>query len=183
MFETILNLILLALVLFSGASIVIYTLINGISPMPTTKNIRRKLLSLFDQLKIHGNILELGSGWGTLAFALAKKYPHSKLLAYENSTIPYMYSRFLNLFFKYNNLRIYNKNFYDIEFKNADVIVCYLYPGAMTRLKKKFESELKEKTLIITHTFAVPNWKPIKQIEANDLYRSKIYVYMQAEIN
>ena len=48
----------------------------------------------------------------------------------------------------------------------------------MVRLQAKFERELKRETLVISSTFAVPAWKPRQIIEVDDLYHTKIYVYV-----
>ena len=58
------------------------------------------------------------------------------------------------------------------------MMIRYICPSAMKKLSIRFECELEEKTLVIIHTFAVPYWKAYHQIEADDLYRTKIYVYV-----
>ncbi len=179
--ETIITCIIVVLMLSALSSIVIYSLRNGIPPMPTSRKVKQQLFDLLRQEKIQGNIFELGAGWGTLAFPLAKHYHDCKVFAYENSFIPYMFCRLLNLFLGYNNLTLYRKNFYDISLADADMVICYIYTVGMEKLKAKFECELKERALVISHTFAVPYWKPANQVEVNDLYRTKIYLYVAGQ--
>lgn len=137
--------------------------------MPTSPKVQKALLS---SLPVHleGTILELGSGWGTLAFALAKRYPNTQVIGYETSLIPYLFS----LLLRRQNLVFKRKDFFN-EPLNATLAVCYLYPAAMQRLKQKLEKE--GKIAIITHTFAVNGWKATKIIEVNDLYKTRIYLY------
>jgi len=66
---------------------------------------------------------------------------------------------------------------FNISLKTAEGVVCYLYPGAMQRLKEKFERELQPGAFVITNSFAIPDWVPEKVIEVGDLWRSKIFLY------
>lgn len=172
--------ILSFLLVFSFFSIVVWTLRNGISPMPTGRKAKKAILQLIHEnfnTKAQGNILELGSGFLTLALPINKQFPEKKIIAFETSTIPYLFSKLLGYFCCNDNLMILKKNFFISDFTNASLIVCYLYPGAMAKLKEKFEKELKSGTFIISNTFAIPGWKPIKTLTINDLYHTKIYLY------
>lgn len=155
--------------------VVACSLKNGIGPMPTSPKVKNILLEHLPA--VSGIIYELGSGWGTLTFSLSKKYPQCKLIAFENSPIPYLFSKIRHLFFRSNRLQIKWQNFYHVDLHEVDMIVCYLYPGAMLRLKTQFEKELKQGCWVVSHTFAVPGWKPYKTYETNDMYRTKIYIY------
>jgi hypothetical protein len=157
-------------------SIIFYSLKYGISPMPSTFKAQQAILSAIP-VDITGNILELGSGWGSLAFPMAKKFPACRIQAYEISPIPWMFSLFIQRLIGYKNLVIKRENFFYLSFQQASVIVCYLYPQAMIRLKNKFEKELIPGTIVISHTFAIPGWTPFKQIRLNDLYHTLIYIY------
>lgn len=156
--------------------IVIYSLWLGITPMPTSPKVKKELLALLPD-KIEGTIYELGSGWGTLARPLAIMYQENNVLAYELSPIPFLLSQLLNLVFPKRNLRIERVDFFEKKLDTAGLVVCYLYPGAMAKLKNKFEAELKPGTWVISNTFAVPGWKSVVTVEVNDLYRSKVYLY------
>lgn len=157
-------------------SIVFWTIRNGISPMPTSAKVKRCLLENLPEIK-NGNIYELGSAWGTLAFPIAKKFPDGLIRGYETSPIPYFFSRLTLWLFPLPNLRFERRDFFSISLADADLVICYLYPGAMQMLKKKFCRELKPGTWVASHTFAIPGWKADKTYEADDLYKTKIYLY------
>lgn len=153
--------------------LLVYTLRNGISPMPTSEKVRRVLLEQLPKTQ-EGTIFELGSGWGSLAFPLSKKYRNCQVIAYENSPVPYLFSALLN---HAPNLKIMWQDFFEKSLQDASMVVCYLFPKGMERLKAKFEKELRPGTLIVSHTFAIPGWEPKEVIETDDLYASKIYFY------
>lgn len=145
--------------------------------MPTSLKVKHKLLEQPLSIK-PGIIYELGAGWGTLAFALAKKYPDLKVKAYETSPIPYYFCRLYNYLFPRPNLQFYRTDFFTVELKDASLIVCYLYPKAMEKLKEKLHSELKTGCVIVSHTFALPGTSPLYSLKTDDLYNTKIYIYL-----
>ena len=166
----------LAVVVIAGLSIVIYTMMVGISPMPSS---RKALRAVVDALpsEIDGIIYELGVGWGGMMFALARRYPEQAIVGYELSPVPYLFCRLRLLLTPLSNIRLYRRNFFEEPIGDAGLIVCYLYPGAMSRLAEKFDGELPPGAWVVTHTFAVPEWSPESVTDIGDLYHSKVYRY------
>lgn len=152
------------------------TIRNGISPMPTTNVVRDQLLASLPKY-IHGSIIELGAGWGNLAFPLARRYPDSPVIAYENSWVPYLACRLRALWGRYPNLLIIHQNFYEASLEKAGLVVCYLHPEGMRRLKDKFIHELDKTALIVSHTFAIPGWKPCHNEIVESSFPTPIYHY------
>ncbi|MEE2959332.1 MAG: SAM-dependent methyltransferase [Myxococcota bacterium] len=166
----------LFLVVWAGFSIVFYTLRTGISPMPSSRGAKHSVLSLIPP-ESEGEILEMGSGWGTLAIPLAKRCPKAKVLAYELSPIPWLYSNLLKRLYGLENLEFHRKDFQKVDLKRASLVVSYLFPEGMEKLRRKFEKELPKNTMVITHTFRVPGWTPKEEITLPDIYRTKVYLY------
>lgn len=164
--------------------IAIYSIRYGITPTPSSSKVIHSILKYLDEsdlVSIDSRVAELGSGWGNLVFAISKKYPQVSIEAYEISPIPYYISKLLKLIFNSKNVSLYREDFFKISLSSYNIVLCYLYRGAMENLKMKFESELSNGTIVITHTFAIPTWKPIRIIEVNDLYRTPIYIYKIGE--
>jgi hypothetical protein len=158
-----------------AASIIQWSLRNQISPMPSSPKVKKSLFSQLPHVK--GKVYELGSGWGTLAFPLARHCPSSQVVGLETSTIPYTFCRLWLSVAKTPNLHFEKKDFFDVPLNDAALVVCYLYPEAMKRLKDKFEKELQPGTWVVSNTFAIPGWPPVKIVEVDDIYFTKIYVY------
>lgn len=169
-------LILLAAMAAVAASIVFWSLRNGIAPMPTSPKAKRRLMESLPKT-VEGKVYELGSGWGTLAIPLAKKYPRCLVLGFETSSIPYIVSKLWERAMQLPNLEIKRQDFFSIDLSDSGLVVCYLYPGAMRLLQAKFQEELKPGTWVASNTFSIPGWKPHSVIEVGDLYASKIYLY------
>lgn len=162
-------------------SIIWFSFKNGISPTPTSLKVKRAFLHSLPQ-HLEGIILELGAGWGSLAFPLAKQYPECTVIAYENSWMPYFFCKLRNFFRPYSNLKIVYGDLFDASLWNVTLIVCYLYPGAMKKLKQKLEREADYETIIASHTFAIIGWKPFFKIAVNDLYQTPIYHYRKPHL-
>lgn len=157
-------------------SIVYWSFVNGISPMPTSPKVKAHLLEI--SLKLNsGAIFELGAGWGTLAFAFAKKYPARQVKAYETSWMPYLFCCLRKWISPQPNLQIYRLNFFKVPLDDAALVICYLYRGAMLKLKSKFDLELTSGAVILSNTFKLPNVKADYIIHVDDLYSTQIYVY------
>lgn len=137
--------------------------------MPSGRKATRAMLSLLKESdpKV---IYELGSGWGGLAVQIAKTFPHAKVVAFELSPIPYLWSKIQS--FKMKNLKFYRKDFLKVDLSTADTMVCYLFPKGMELLEKKLQ-----KQIVISNSFALPNRKPTKTLYVNDFSATPIYRY------
>lgn len=152
--------------------VVIWSYLNGISPMPTTRKAKLAVISLFPG-DVNGTIYELGSGWGTLMKPLCEHFPDKKIVGIENSPVPYLFSKL-----RYTNIEY--GNFFNKDLSDSGLVICYLYPAAMKKLKSKFEKELKPGTWVISNTFAIPGWTPVKKITVSDIYNTPVYLYFLA---
>ncbi len=169
---------LLVLTILMSVSIVWYTLILGISPMPSTKPARQAMLQLSVDTG-SGPIYELGSGWGHLLIPLARQYPTRKIIGYELSLLPWLVTLILKRVLGLNNIQVRRQNFLKADLTNASVILCYLFPEGMEKLQSKLQLRLKSGSLeyLISNNFSLPLYKPVKIITLNDLYQSPVYLY------
>jgi len=152
----------------------------GIPPVPTLPKTRRRIMAA---LQTHlkdvqpSNIAELGSGWGGLSVALSRIFPDAAITGYEISPAPYWFSK-LRCFGR--NIHFLRHNFYEADFSAFDVVVCYLSPQHMKKLKSKLEKELPDGALIISNSFSIPDWKPLEEIRISNWgYKTTIYIYRQ----
>jgi len=172
----------LAVIFSIWLSIVLWTLRNGISPMPTSEKVKHKVLSLITP-ETQGTIVDLGSGWGNMAMHIAKLFPHCHVVGYETSMIPYYFSRLWAFFDRTPNLKFVRRNFFKMPLSQVSLVYCYLYPGAMKQLVSKFNEELSPGTIVISNTFSLPEWEAVKILEVKDLYNTRVYVYIKSTSN
>jgi hypothetical protein len=74
-------------------------------------------------------------------------------------------------------LRFMRGDIYTSSYEHADCVICYLFPGAMTRLLDKFSRELPPGAKVISICFALPGKEPLRTITCRDALRTKVYVY------
>lgn len=167
----ILSLIIFGIIL---SWIVLDSIKVGISPMPSNGKALEAIGQMIPE-NFNGKIADIGSGWGSMAVFLAEKFPKSEIVGFEISYLPFLVSKMRSQ----KNVKFYHEDFFKEDLGRYNIIVCYLYPAAMERLKPKLENELAEGTSVISNTFAIPGWKPAKTVELADIYRTKVYLYQK----
>jgi hypothetical protein len=170
--------VIFGILLPAGAllSITIWSIKNGIVPMPTS---HRQTQCILQNLPADPGplIFDLGSGLGTLAISLARHYPKSEIIGVESSPIPYWISRFLRFILRIRNLSFRRHDILQSSLANASTVVVYLHRAGIRNLKPKLEEELKSGVWIVSNTFAFPDWKPVEVVSTGDINNTKIYVY------
>ena len=172
-----LQLFLWASVLLVMVSILVGVLRTGFSPMPSSRQAVQQVLQFVGPPR-PGPIYELGAAWGSLAIPLAKAFPDRQIIAYELSTIPWLFLWLRVRVSGVNNIDVVRRDFFRDDLGKAVVVVCYLYPGSMVRLSTKLQSELLPGTVVVSNTFALPGWIPAQTAQLKDLYRTKVYRFV-----
>ncbi|PCK09236.1 MAG: hypothetical protein COA42_05100 [Alteromonadaceae bacterium] len=174
------ELIFLVFVLLVALSIVWSTLQTGISPMMSSGKALQAMLASIDESDNrpeNGHLIDLGSGWGTLVIAVARKHPHQQVIGYELSWFPWLVSMIRKYSLGLDNLTLYRKDFRNAELGDASILFCYLFPGGMHALHEKLKRELLNEIIIVSNAFALPSCEPTKVIQLNDIFQTPIYVY------
>ena len=172
-----LQLFLWASALFVMVSILVGVVRTGISPMPSSRRAVQQVLQFVAPPR-PGSIYELGAGWGSLAIPLARAFPDRRIIAYELSTIPWLFLLLRVRVSGLNNIEVVRRDFFRDDLGKAAVVVCYLYPGSMVQLSTELQSELIPGTVVVSNTFALPGWVPDQTSQLKDLYRTKIYRFV-----
>lgn len=66
-----------------------------------------------------------------------------------------------------NRVRFIQKNLYEADIRNATVVTLYLLPEVNRKLKPRLLAELRPGTRVVSHSFPMPDWKPVKTVEIN----------------
>ena len=174
--------LLVLLVFLAMLSIVYTSWRNGISPMPSSALVHRVVTKEIERLTApaggSGLIVEAGSGWGTLALYVARRCRGWRIVGIENSPLPLWISRLRARLDRSVKVTFLREDLYTYPYEDADLVLCYLYPGAMKRLSPILQQKLVPGTRIISVCFALPDWEPEQVITCGDLYRTKVYVYV-----
>ncbi|MDQ0061768.1 class I SAM-dependent methyltransferase [Paenibacillus harenae] len=164
-------------VLIGLVSIVYRSWRNGISPMPSSAQARKAVSTVIGRMNRPVRVFEAGSGWGNLALHIAERCKGSTVEGIENASLPLWISQLARLALWRDNVAFRRGDLYHAAYEQADVIVCYLYPGAMNRLSGIFREKAKPGARIISICFALPDWLPDGVIVCSDVYRTPVYIY------
>lgn len=167
---------LFAFLAAAGLSILLFAFLTGVPPMPSDRAARAAMLALAAAEPAR-RIYELGSGWGGLAFALARRFPEAEVVAYERSPVPWAVSRLRQTIERPANLSIRFGDFLAADLSDGDLFVCYLMPGPMRRLAPKLAGAMRPGTRLISKAFALDAWVPEQVVVVAEAADAPVYLY------
>lgn len=166
--------VMVSLLGLAALSVVAWTLVLGISPMPSSRRAREAMLGLVDPGTV-GVIHELGAGWGGLAVGLAERCRGARVIAWERSPVPWLVSWLRAR--RHPNLEVRWADFRAADFSGATVLVCYLFTGGMQRVDERLRRDRPRDVVVVTNTFLLRGWEPEVVVTLDDLYRTKVARY------
>ncbi len=175
--EIISSLVILAAVIFVALN-EIFQQKMGVSPMPTVGRVRRAMIDAIPD-GFAGEIYELGAGWGGITFAAAKKCPAARIIAVEYSPLPFAVLWLRQRLCRVANVVPQRADFFTLDLSGAGVVLCYLTNPLMEKLEPKLAAELTKGAVIISSTFQMKGWQPIKVIDTQGWWSTNIYIYRQ----
>ncbi len=171
-----LDIVVLGAAALAAATIVSCALRTGIAPMPSTPRACRAMLDAAADAPA-GPVVDLGSGWGTLAIGFARRHPDREVIGYELSWVPWLVSSLLKRTLRLHNLSFRREDFLRAKLPAGAVLLCFLFPRGMQALASKLAREGCAAALVVSNTFALPGWRPHAAVTLDDLYRTRILVY------
>lgn len=132
--------------------------------VPSQKKVVSRMISLAS-LKPKETVYDLGCGDGRLLFEAEKK-ARVKAVGFEIAPLPYFWALLKKLFLG-SNAAVRFQNFFKANLRKTDVIFCYLFPVTMKKLSGKIKRECRKGTRIISNTFHLPGFEPVKVLKKN----------------
>ncbi len=133
--------------------------------VPTPPEVVDAMLKVADVRR--GDVLyDLGSGDGRIPITAAQKYNVTRATGIEiNPERIAEAQQNLNASGVGDRVRFRNEDLFEADFSDATVITLYLLPALNVKLLPKMLRELKPGTRIVSHAFAMGDWKPEKTLE------------------
>lgn len=174
--------VLLALVVVTICAILLITIVVSFlrTGVPTVASARAAQILVGKVLANASvkTIYELGSGKGDFSMRLAHMLPNAQISGFEISPTFYLFSQFWRLFSKVKTrVHFHLVDFRKINLSPADAVVFYLMPAPNRSLKPKLERELKLGSLVVTISFSMPGWQPMKTLCANNFSKTRVFIY------
>lgn len=167
---------LVVVVLVIGASILWSTVRYGMPPMPSLGRSRQVMLEMVPG-EPPGTIVDLGSGWGTLAWPFARRFPQRWVIGYEVSFFPWLFSVLMARVLRQRNLSFRRRDFRQADLSGTAVVLCYLAGEGMESVARLLDSAAPRDLWVISHHFALPGHEPESVVRLNDLFNTPIYRY------
>lgn len=168
------SLLLLFLILFAITSLVHIFL--AVPYVPSTYKVVERMISLA-KLRTKEKVYDLGCGDGRLLFEAEKKRKKIRAVGFEVAPLIYLLAMVKKWLLR-SKASVRFQNFFHGNLRDADVIFCYLIPEAMEKLSKKIKKECRKGTRIISNTFHLPGFTPVKMMKKNErVGLPTIYLY------
>ena len=136
--------------------------------VPVDKKTLAYLIGLLD-LKENEILYDLGSGDGRVLIEAAAKYNFKKAVGIEVSGFLCLWSKIkIRLKGLSSKIIIKKANLFKENLAEADVIIFYLMPECLKKVKEKFKKELKSGTRIFSVSFPLPDRQPSQIFKKQD---------------
>ena len=167
---------LIAILILSLITTLVFYLINGIAPTPSS---RKVFVSLKDELpkNIDGDIVEAGAGWGGVALWLAHRYPNNTVYAWENAWLPFVVLWMRAKWFKEHNLRVRCGNFRHQSLENVGLVYNFLCRKGMKSVAQWVERYPHAEFLLVSHAFHLPGYSPYHTLPLSRWVGDQLYFY------
>lgn len=144
-------------------SILLFHGLTGVPPVPSSSAEIADVVELLRNADLpkRAIIYELGSGWGSMAIALARAFPDAEIRGIEISPAPYLFSKLRVRCFE--NVTIRWGNFFDHDVSDADAVTCYLMIKPMPKVSSFLDHMLKDGTPVVSLTF----WFRDRRVDAS----------------
>lgn len=166
-----------ALVIMGVIAFIMISFRHKVPFVPTPRKIVRRMVELAEILP-HEKICDLGSGSGRIIFQVARRHKGNLVVGIEKSLTLRLVSKFFRWFHFGNKKRIQiiNRDFFNIDLFDYDVVFCFLTPEALRLLAPKFQA-LKPGTRLISYMFTLENHQNFTESVDHVTEKDSIYYY------
>lgn len=120
-------------------------------------------------------LIDLGAGLGTVVLPLSRQLPALQIEAWEQAPLPWWICR--ERCRAQQNVRVIRGSFWECDLSVFDVVFAFLSPLAMPRLAEKARREMAPGSLLVSSSFAVPDWEPETVVQLEDARATLLYCY------
>lgn len=120
-------------------------------------------------------ILDLGSGTGSLLRPLAAQRPQARCVGLESAPGPAWIATLLGR--RLPNLSLQRADFWQHDWRGYDLIYAFLSPVPMPRVGEKAIAELRPDALLVSNSFPIPGLEPDFVLDLDDRRRTRLYAY------
>lgn len=141
------------------------TLREPIPFYPTRPKVYQELADIVAKRKVQ-RFVDLGSGFGSVLFALAPLFPETTFIGYEIGIFPFTLARIRSWW--HPNVGFIGKSLWDADLGSFDCIYAFLSPPPMAALEEKLLKEMNSSANFITNSFPLPHSQSSYSVSIGD---------------
>lgn len=156
---------------------------TGVPTVTSFPAARRKMIALLveeatkqQQAGKPFTIIDMGSGNGKLAQEIARALPHSHVVGFEISIVPYFLSLLRLWIGRDKNLSFLRQDFWAAEIGHADAVVVFMAEKIRDKMAQKLKADLKPGTFVVVNEIYLPGWTPQAEF-TEGLFKLKVIAY------
>ncbi len=120
-------------------------------------------------------VYDLGSGDGRVVIAAVQEFEARRAVGVElNERLVKMSREEVSKLKLEDRVEIVHQDFFNVSVESADVVILYLTQSGNEKLRPKLERELKPGARVVSRSFEVPGWEPVKTEHVN---YTRVYLY------
>jgi len=143
------------------------------SRVPLYLSSPRAAAELALRLPVNGSLIDLGCGLGGPLARVCKQRPDAHLAGIETAPLNWLFAKLRLL----GRADIRLGSLWNADLSAYDIVYAYLSPAPMRALWDKARNEMKPGSLLISNTFAIPDWVADETIELGDLSRARLLIW------
>jgi hypothetical protein len=129
----------------------------GAGYQPAPRAVVRRMLE-FGEVGASDTVYDLGAGTGAIVFRAARER-HAQVVAVEVEPLRVLVLRLRRwIGGPRDRVEVRWGNLFHLDFRPATVVVVFLWPEAMARLRPLLEAQLRPGARVVSHWHPVPGW-------------------------
>lgn len=154
----------------------------GIGPQGSPKQISNELISLCKDLNASGNILDVGSGWGSMLIPMAKALPDWNFFGIERSPTPWFISQLRTAKNNSGNINLFLGDAAKFRYRGYDIIYLNVHKKLLNEITPPLLRNIERGSLVVTYRNQIDGLNAFNTITVKDDRGMNRQVYLYANV-
>lgn len=162
-----------------GLTFIVPIFFGIIAPIPSMPAINRLLIQKIKEFDTSdGDILDIGSGYGSTVLALAKAFPNRRIIACEISWVPLWFSRWAAWVLHRKNIVFLRTDGFVYAGTHPEVTSAFFYFPVTRKVRRSLQNIGQTyHGFLFANTYPHPDLRAIEVLSAHDVFKSRLFVY------
>ncbi len=144
--------------------------------VPSPQRVIDRMLEMA-ALKQGETLFDLGCGDGRVLITAAQRYNAKAVGVEVDDRLVTRANQFISEANLKDRVRVVKGDLMEADLTGADVVVLYLLTGSNELLRPRLEKMLKPGARVISYSYRIPGWKPLKVDRTGEQHGHEIFLY------